>query len=121
MVNGRRWIRQLRELARAAALFVLLAASAVSARRVCAQPQESRGGSEIESGVRQAYATGRWDEVVRLTSAPGAPSPNLDYYRGIALARLGRWPEAKQAFAAGRKLAPRDKRFPIELAGVAYR
>jgi hypothetical protein len=45
----------------------------------------------------------------------------LDYRRGMDLARLGRWEEARQAFLAGAEKAPSDKRFPIELAGVAFK
>jgi tetratricopeptide (TPR) repeat protein len=113
-------------IAQALALAVLLAPSrlptaAIGPRRVCADAQESRGGSDIASGVQRAYAAERWEDVVRLTSASAVESPDLDYYRGMALARLGRWPEAKRAFEAGRQLAPHDKRFPLELAGVAYK
>jgi len=50
-----------------------------------------------------------------------AVSPGADYVRGMALARQGRWTEARAAFQAGAAKAPRDKRFPLELAGVAYR
>jgi len=39
----------------------------------------------------------------------------------LALAHLERWPDARDALLAGEKLAPRDKRFPIELAGVAFK
>ncbi len=48
---------------------------------------------------------------------PGEP----EYQRGMALARLGRWEEARTALLDGRRLAPRDARFPIELGGVAFR
>ena len=113
-------------IAPALALAALLApsrfaTSAIRTHHVNAESQESSPGSALASNVQQAYAAERWEEVVRLTSGGGVESPDLDYYRGMALARLGRWPEAKVAFAAGRKLAPRDKRFPLELAGVAYK
>src|SRR6185503_9108806 len=48
-------------------------------------------------------------------------SPDLDYRRGLELARLQRYDEARRAFEAGRRKAPLDKRFPVELAGVAFR
>lgn len=50
-----------------------------------------------------------------------AVSASADYVRGMAMARQGRWVEARAAFESGAAKAPRDKRFPIELAGVAYR
>ncbi len=46
---------------------------------------------------------------------------DIDYYYGSALAHLGRWNEARAAFLAGRRLSPRDERFPIELGGVAFK
>ncbi|HEX8984802.1 MAG TPA: hypothetical protein VF767_05200 [Bryobacteraceae bacterium] len=46
---------------------------------------------------------------------------DLDHARGMALARAGRWPEAEAAFLRGQREAPRDKRFPVELAGVAFK
>lgn len=48
-------------------------------------------------------------------------SPQADYARGMALARAGRWTEARIALESGRRKAPGDKRFPIELAGISYR
>ncbi len=38
----------------------------------------------------------------------------------MALARLGRFEEARAALTSGERKDPRDKRFPIELAGLAY-
>jgi hypothetical protein len=48
-------------------------------------------------------------------------SPDSDYARGMELARLEHWGEARRAFEAGQTKAPRDKRFPLELAGVAFK
>jgi len=39
----------------------------------------------------------------------------------MALARLGHWREAERALEDGRRMAPRDPRFPIELAGIAFK
>ena len=44
-----------------------------------------------------------------------------DYQRGMALAQGGRWDEARASFLEGQRKAPGDKRFPLELAGIAYR
>jgi len=54
-------------------------------------------------------------------AARAAQSPDLDYYYGVALAHLERWVEAGRALSAGQRLASNDKRFPIELAGVAFK
>ena len=63
----------------------------------------------------------RWQDVVSLLQNEHEKSADLEYYYGSSLARLGRWPEAQSAFEEGRRLAPRDKRFPLELAGVAFK
>lgn len=44
-----------------------------------------------------------------------------NFERGMTLARDERWAEAEAAFEAGWKAAPNDKRFPIELAGLAFK
>lgn len=44
----------------------------------------------------------------------------MDFAYGTALGHLQRWPEAAAVFRAGERLAPRDARFPTELAGVAF-
>ncbi|MGE5646919.1 MAG: tetratricopeptide repeat protein [Acidobacteriota bacterium] len=46
---------------------------------------------------------------------------DLDYQRGMALAREQRWEEAEAAFREGARRAPADKRFPLELAGIAFK
>ena len=46
---------------------------------------------------------------------------DLDYERGMALARRQQWAEAKAAFRRGQREAPKDKRFPLELAGLAFK
>jgi hypothetical protein len=54
-------------------------------------------------------------------SSDGPISPEAAYQSGIALAQLERWDEAHAALLAGSRLAPSDKRFLIELAGVAFK
>jgi len=56
-----------------------------------------------------------------LADDPAAGSPDVEYRRGLELARQERWDEARSAFLAGRRKAPRDKRFLVELAGVAFK
>ncbi len=62
-----------------------------------------------------------WQEVVSLVASTPNPSADLEFYNGTALAQLGRWADAQNAFAAGARLQPGDKRFPLELAGVAFK
>lgn len=46
---------------------------------------------------------------------------DVDFYYGSALAQLGRLAEARIALLSGRRLAPYDERFSVELAGVAFK
>jgi hypothetical protein len=72
------------------------------------------------TGIKKAYQKGQWQQVVDMTASWPNSSPEVDYYRGLALAKLKRWVEARQAFKRGFRRAPRDKRFPTELAGIAF-
>src|ERR1700739_2490450 len=53
------------------------------------------------SEVRQLYEAGRWNDVVE--AAPESPDmeADLQLYRGLALAKMERWEEAKKTFEAG--------------------
>ncbi len=70
--------------------------------------------------IKSLYAAKRWSEIVRLAPPKPQDPPDIDYYRGMALAKLKRWKEARQAFLRGLRNAPKDKRFPSELAGIAF-
>jgi len=70
--------------------------------------------------AKQLYDHGKWTEVVAAWRGYSDPEPAADYYAGMALARLGRFEEARAALTSGERKDPRDKRFPIELAGLAY-
>ncbi len=63
----------------------------------------------------------RWPEIVQRLAPLPARTADEDYIYASALAHLDRLPEAARAFAAGRHLAPHDPRFPIELAGIAFK
>jgi tetratricopeptide (TPR) repeat protein len=71
--------------------------------------------------VKELLAQQKWEAVLDLIPDSLRNPPDLDYYRGMALAALQRWPEAQAALERGQTKSPLDKRFPIELAGVAYK
>jgi tetratricopeptide (TPR) repeat protein len=71
--------------------------------------------------AHQLFDQEHWEELVRFLQATPDRSPELDYEYGVALAHLERWDESRQALEAGRRLAPADKRFSLELAGVAFK
>jgi len=86
---------------------------------LCAIPN-LRASEETLAAVRTLYAEERWSDIVALWHREPNPAPDLDYYAGMSLARLQRWDEAAQALAAGQRKAPLDKRFPVELGGLAF-
>jgi tetratricopeptide (TPR) repeat protein len=74
--------------------------------------------STLVDRVRQLSNEQQWQEVVSLVPNPSA---ELDFYYGTALAQLGRLDDAQRVFEAGARFTPADKRFPLELAGVAFK
>src|SRR5882672_1571245 len=97
-----------------ASLLLILAFSAFPLR---AQPALSDHTTEI----KQLFAEERWEEIVRVAEVEAERSADINYYYGTALARLGRWDEARRAFQIGLSQQPGDKRFSLELAGVCFR
>lgn len=71
--------------------------------------------------VKRLYEAGRWDDIVAAIPESPTATADLELYRGLALAKLQRWEEARRAFEAGLARNPRDTRFRAELAGIAYR
>ena len=71
--------------------------------------------------AEKLYADQKWDEVVRLTSEQSGQPTEFLYLRGMALMRLNRWQEAREAFTSGIEKTPQDTRFLVERAGAEYR
>ena len=70
--------------------------------------------------IAKLYGEQNWAEVVETWRGSSDPTAELDYYAGMSLARLGKPREAQQALEAGQRKSPLDKRFPVELAGLAF-
>jgi hypothetical protein len=64
-------------------------------------------------------AVGRAATALLILAAGCAAADDLQ--RGTELAQSGHWAEAREAFLEGTRLAPRDRRLLVELAGVEYR
>jgi len=73
------------------------------------------------AAARAAFDASRWEEAAKLAEGPSGQSSDLDFVAGLAYARLERWGEARNALEAGHRKSPKDQRFLVELAGVAYR
>jgi len=71
--------------------------------------------------VKLLYAEGRWQEAANAARGQPDQPADFDYYRGMALARLERWAEARDAFSEGARKAPGDARFLTERAGAEYK
>lgn len=71
--------------------------------------------------ARKLYEAKLWEQAAREAQGAADQSPELDYIAGMALSHLQRWTEARDAFTAGHRKAPRDRRFLTERAGAEYR
>jgi tetratricopeptide (TPR) repeat protein len=101
---------------------LILAFTLVSSALLClGQASRQDSVSDLLSKVKLLFEQSRWQEVVEACEAQTASDPDLDYYYGSALAQLGRWDDADRVFLRGYRLAPRDKRFAVELGGVAFK
>jgi hypothetical protein len=83
--------------------------------------QSGQGEARNIAQAEQLVAEQRWQDLVNLVQSVPAPSAEMYFYYGTALGQLGRWEDARGAFQAGARLRPGDKRFRIELAGVAFK
>jgi hypothetical protein len=88
------------------------------AQHLAAQCSPTNGAADARA--QQLYQQQHWDEVVRLAAEDRTRDADMQFEYGMALAHLGRLPEAEHALEAGAKECPRQKRFPIELGGVAF-
>jgi tetratricopeptide (TPR) repeat protein len=102
-------------------VFLLFSVSVVAQKSAPASTFSSNAASAKEISLQELFNTRQWQEVIRRAEADPHPSPDVDFYYGSALAQLERWDEARKAFQQGLHLDPRDDRFPVELAGVAFK
>jgi hypothetical protein len=72
------------------------------------------------SQIQQLFEQRNWAEVVRLAGPLGSRSADLNFDYGLALAHLKRWTEARATLMTGERQCPEQKRFAIELAGIAF-
>jgi tetratricopeptide (TPR) repeat protein len=83
--------------------------------------QGPRVDNELTTRIRHLFEQSQWQQIVDEVQLLSSPDGDLRYYYGSAFAHLGRWDEARGVLIAGQRLAPRDKRFRLELAGVAFK
>src|SRR5947208_1567083 len=84
-------------------------------------PSAHTADSDLAKRASQLAQQQQWKQVVNLIEPVQTRSPDLQFYYGIALAQVGRLDDARNALLAGARAQPRDKRFPLELGGVAFK
>jgi hypothetical protein len=101
-------------------IFLLLFSLLFSALPGRAQEPASPPDERVAS-VKALYDAGQWQAVLQAVPESADNPPQLQLYRGLTLAQLQRWGDARRAFEAGLARNPRDARFLEELAGVEYK
>jgi len=86
-----------------------------------ALPQSHSSEQARLTAAQDAFDRGHWAEAAALARGTADQPPELDFLAGLALARMEKWSESKLAFQAGFRKAPKDPRFLVELAGIAYK
>ncbi len=71
--------------------------------------------------LRHLVDSAQWQKAVQLAQSSSGHSADFYFLYGIALAQTGQLDDARRAFNAGVAIAPKDERFPVELAGVDFR
>ena len=77
--------------------------------------------SQSDVAAEKLFATEQWQQLIQSAESTTQRSAELNYYYGIALGHLGRLDDARQALLAASYERHDDKRFAVELAGVAYK
>src|SRR5262249_29079439 len=101
--------------------FILLRSLIVPALCLSLAAHRAFCQSDRDALAHQLFEHESWQQLADMASADGSASPELAYERGVALARLERWAEARSVLLAGSRSAPHDKRFLLELAGVSFK
>lgn len=70
--------------------------------------------------MQQAYDQQRWADVAGLLQPAERRPASADFELGMAFGHLREWKAAHAALLAGERECPRQERFPVELAGVAF-
>src|SRR5204862_7399323 len=75
--------------------------------------QTSSSNAQFIEHAHQLLNEQRWQELVEILQPVQPRSGDLDVYYGTALAQLGSWTEAQDAFDCGLRQQPRDHRVEI--------
>jgi tetratricopeptide (TPR) repeat protein len=84
-------------------------------------PTPDGQAASAEERVKALYNAKHFSEAAEIAKSSPSASASLLYYGGLALARTDQLRAAGEMFRRASKGYPKDKRFPLELAGIAYR
>lgn len=98
-------------------LFLIVALTTALGLRATAQCATEAAS---DANVHALYDKHKWDQVIAAEQTLSQRSADEDFELGMSFAHLGHWDESRIALMAGRRACPEQKRFPIELAGVAF-
>ncbi len=84
------------------------------------QAAERATAPQDASQIHRLFEEKNWPEVARIAGATNERRADLNYEYGLALAHLQQWAQARAALMAGARECPRQKRFYLELAGIAF-
>ncbi|HVU47589.1 MAG TPA: hypothetical protein VHD85_15770 [Terracidiphilus sp.] len=72
------------------------------------------------ASTEQLFSQQNWAEVARLAAHLPCRTADINFDYGLALAHLQQYPAARAALLAAHRQSPREERFLVELAGVAF-
>jgi len=99
---------------------ILLAAFLFSPFAVAIGSAQCTSSGAFDVDVHTLYAQQKWEQLVSAAEQLPERTPEINFDLGMAFAHLQRWNESRVALLDGRKVCSGDKRFPTELAGVAF-
>lgn len=78
-------------------------------------------GAQTPNQLKSLAEANEWSRIAAVLEPVHERTADQDFAYAEALAHLDRLPEAARALKDGARLAPGDARFPIELAGIAFK
>ena len=97
---------------------VLLLMSCNTMRGQC--PAGALNAPPEQAQIQQAFEQHNWTDVVRFAAPLADRSADAQFEYGLALAHLEKWTEARATLIVGEHACPMQKRFAVELAGIAF-
>ncbi len=109
---------------RANGAWLLMALSLFLAACSSAVHAQCTADSAADAEILRRFNQEDWSQVVQLAGQLATPlsarSADANFALGMSLAHLQRWQDAQTALLTGHRQCPRQERFAVELAGIAF-